>query len=331
MNRKKAIYVLNAHDFDKIYGPEVQARIAELVDIVAPPQTAASVKENPAILNDVDIILSGWGMARIDDDFVKAAPRLKAIFYGAGSVNEFGRGALDAGYLVTSAYAANAIPVAEYCVANLILGLKRCLVHTRRSHADKKWTRHEPLTGAYRSTVGLISLGMVGRHVLKLLRAYDVDIAVYCITMNDERARELGVRNSTLQEVFEISDAVSIHTARKPETRGMITGEHIASMKQGATLINTSRGAVIREKEMIEVLRKRPDLTAVLDVTDPEPPPPGSPLYEMENVFLTPHIAGSVNGECRRMGQYVVEELCNYLAGKPPMHGVTREILATMA
>ena len=122
-----------------------------------------------------------------------------------------------------------------------------------------------------------------------------------------------------------------IHTALTPETVGMITGKHIAAMKEGATLINTSRGAVIREPEMVEVLRRRPDLTAVLDVTDPEPPAQDSPLYQLENVFLTPHIAGSTGPECGRMGSYAVKELENYLAGKPPIHGVTREMLRTMA
>jgi phosphoglycerate dehydrogenase-like enzyme len=331
MKRKKAIFILGPHGLDEIYGPELQAQIAELVDLVAPPQTAAAVKANPAVLNDVEIILSGWGMAEIDDAFVRAAPRLKAILYGAGSVKDFARRALDAGYLVTSAYAANAIPVAEYCVANLILALKRFLPHTRQSHAEGRSVWREPLTGAFGSTVGLVSLGMVGRHVLHLLRSHDVKIAAHCITLTDESARELGVRRCTLPEVFEIADAISIHTALKPETRGMITGAHIASMKQGATLINSSRGAVIRQNEMIDVLRRRSDLTAVLDVADPEPPGPGSPLYTLDNVFLTPHIAGSLHGECRRLGHYVLQELRNYLEGKPPVYGVTREMLDTMA
>ena len=329
--KRKALYILDQHNLDKIYGPELQARIAGVVDIVAPPQTADSIQADPSVMKDVEIILSGWGMARIDEAFVRAAPRLKAIFYGAGSVKDFAGPALDAGYLVTSAYAANAIPVAEYCVANLILGLKRFLTHTRQARAEGRWIWREPLTGAFDSTVGLVSLGMVGRHVLHLLRSYDVKIAAHCITLTDESAREFGIRRCSLEEVFETSDALSIHTALKPETRGMITGAHIASMKHGATLINAARGAVIRQDEMMDVLRRRPDLTAVLDVTDPEPPRPGSPLYRLDNVFLTPHIAGSLHGECRRLGHYVFQELCNYLEGKPPVYGVTREMLATMA
>jgi phosphoglycerate dehydrogenase-like enzyme len=111
----------------------------------------------------------------------------------------------------------------------------------------------------------------------------------------------------------------------------MITGAHIASMKQGATFINTARGAIVRENEMIEVLKQRPDLQAVLDVTYPEPPAAGSPLYTLPNVILTPHIAGSMDAECRRMGRYMVEELRRYVAGKPLRWEVTREAAANRA
>src|SRR5439155_15284758 len=103
-----------------------------------------------------------------------------------------------------------------------------------------------------------------------------------------------------------------------PETVGMITGALVDSMWPGATLINTARGVIVREAEMVEVLSRRPDLQAVLDVSDPvEPPAADSPLYALENVVLTPHIAGSAGPECRRMGRYMVEELRRYLAGEP--------------
>jgi phosphoglycerate dehydrogenase-like enzyme len=115
------------------------------------------------------------------------------------------------------------------------------------------------------------------------------------------------------------------------ETEGMITGEHLAMMKPNATFINTARGAVVREDEMIEVLQQRPDLFAILDVTYPEPPEPGSPLYTLPNVVLTPHIAGSLDNECRRMGKYAVTELRRYLNGEPPLWGITREQAAKLA
>ena len=102
-------------------------------------------------------------------------------------------------------------------------------------------------------------------------------------------------------------------------------------MKPYSTFINTSRGAVIRENEMIDVLRQRPDLWAVLDVTYPEPPPPDSALYTLPNVLLTPHIAGSVGEECRRQGRTMIEELQRHLAGEPLKWTVTKERAAIVA
>ena len=97
------------------------------------------------------------------------------------------------------------------------------------------------------------------------------------------------------------------------------------------SFINTSRGAVVHETEMIEELTKRPDILAVLDVTHPEPPAEGSPLYTLPNVILTPHMAGSIGPECRRMGRYMVEELQRYCAGQPLRWALTREQAARMA
>jgi phosphoglycerate dehydrogenase-like enzyme len=102
-------------------------------------------------------------------------------------------------------------------------------------------------------------------------------------------------------------------------------------MKPGATFINTARGAVVREQEMIAVLQQRPDLFAVLDVTYPEPPEPDSPLYTLPNVVLTPHIAGAMGVECNRMGRYMVEELKRYLRGDSLEWGITREMARVLA
>jgi phosphoglycerate dehydrogenase-like enzyme len=111
----------------------------------------------------------------------------------------------------------------------------------------------------------------------------------------------------------------------------MILGSHLASMKRNATLINTSRGAVVREAEVVEVLEERHNLWAVLDVTHPEPPEPNSRLYDLPNVVLTLHIAGSQGSECRRMGRLVVDDLRRYVAGEPLEHEITRERAALMA
>jgi phosphoglycerate dehydrogenase-like enzyme len=126
----------------------------------------------------------------------------------------------------------------------------------------------------------------------------------------------------SLEELFESSEVVSLHAPLLSETEGMVLGSHLASMKRNATLINTSRGAIVREAVMVETLEERPDLWAVLDVTHPEPPEPGSRLYDLPNVVLRPHIAGSLGSECRRMGRLVVDELRRYVAGESLEHEI---------
>jgi phosphoglycerate dehydrogenase-like enzyme len=111
----------------------------------------------------------------------------------------------------------------------------------------------------------------------------------------------------------------------------MITGDLLDRIPPGGTFINTARGAVVNEPEMIRVLQKRADLTAVLDVTYPEPPEPDSPLYDLPNVFLTPHIAGSINGECGRMGEYAVDECRRWIAGEPLKYQVSKAAFEKMA
>ena len=328
----KGLYVLGAESYEKIYGPAEREDIARLVDIYAPPQTRQSVAENPEILRDAELIFSGWGAPVMDEQFLAAAPQLKAVFYGAGSIRYFVTDAFwERGVVVTSAYAANAIPVAEYTLATILFSLKRGWHYVVTGKREGRRVPRVPMPGAYGSTVGIISLGMIGRRVCELLRPFDLRVLVYSGHPNPQTARELNIEYCPLDDIFRRCDVVSLHTPWLKETEGMITGAHIASMKPGATFINTARGAVVREGEMIEVLQRRPDLCAVLDVTYPEPPAPGSPLYTLPNVVLTPHIAGSLDGECRRMGRYMVDELQRYLTGQPLRWRITREQAASLA
>jgi phosphoglycerate dehydrogenase-like enzyme len=234
--------------------------------------------------------------------------------------------AFERGIVVTSAAAMNGIPVAEYTIASIIFALKQAFRFAREIKADGAYPhgKHH-VAGAYGSTVGLVSLGAIGRAVCERLKILDVSIIAHDPFVSPEEASALGIELVSLDTVFERADVVSLHIPWLPETERMIRGAHIAAMKEGASFINTARGAVIAEDEMIAVLSARQDLTAVLDVTFPEPPPPGSPLYTLPNVFLTPHIAGSLDGECRRMGHEMVEEMGRWLRGEPLLWQVRPE------
>ena len=331
--KPSALYVLSAASFPVIYGAPEQADLATLANFTAPPQTPESVAADPAMLADVEVIFSGWGAPKLNEAFLAAAPKLKAFFYGAGSVRGFVTDAFwDRNILLSSAYGANAVPVAEYTLSQVLFSLKhgwRHSLHARDHHARGPAI---PMTGNYGATVGLISLGMIGRLTLKLLRQFELKLIAYDPYVTPAEAAELGVELCGLDEVFKRAEVVSLHTPRLKETERMITGAHFASMRENATFINTARGAVVCEDEMIEVLERRTDLMAILDVTYPhEPPLPESKLWRLRNVVLTPHIAGSTGEECRRMGRYMVNEFRRYLAGEELEWRITREKAAILA
>jgi phosphoglycerate dehydrogenase-like enzyme len=189
-----------------------------------------------------------------------------------------------------------------------------------------------PVAGAYGSTVGLVSLGAIGRRVARLLAEnHEVRLLVHDPHLPDGEASAHHAEPASLPDVFSRSDVVSIHTPWLPETEKMVGADLVLSMKPGATLLNTSRGAVIDEDGLCEALRLRPDITAILDVTHPEPPAPDSALRSLPNVFLTPHIAGSTGPEVARMGRWMLEEARRHLAGEPLRHRIDPDRLALMA
>jgi len=328
MRRQCGLYILDPNSFGLIYGPDEQRHIADLVDIIAPPQSARDALARPELLAEADVIFSGWKGPMLDDAFFATAPKLKAIFYGAGAMGYILTPAVwERGILLTSAQEANAVPVAEYTLATILFSLKHGWQLARVTKAGRCHPDRNHVPGCYGSTVGLISLGAIARKLLELLRPFDFNVLVSDPFLAEHDAAALNVGLVSLEAVFERSDVVSLHTPLLPETRGMITGEHIASMKHGATFINTARGELVREGEMLEVLSRRSDLQAVLDVTIKEPPEAGSPFYTLDNVVLTPHIAGSAGNECRRMGRCMVEELTRYLANQPLKYALKEESL----
>jgi phosphoglycerate dehydrogenase-like enzyme len=200
-------------------------------------------------------------------------------------------------------------------------------VRNVRKERDWMWDVEHIMPGAYMSTVGVVSLGMIGRHLCRLLKAFDINVLAYDPFAGEAEEKEFGVRLTSLEEIFEVSDVVSLHTPWLPVTENMITGDLIRSMKKNAALVNTARGAIINQPEMIKVLRdERPDLTAVLDVTHPEPPSADCELFDLDNVVLTPHIGGAMHTECYRMARFMVEEIDRYIAGEPLKWEITRDM-----
>ena len=331
-NKPKSVFILSEGFFSDIYSPACIEEIHALTEVVPMNLHADDWHEHREILKDVEYVFSGWGMAKMDADFLSAAPKLKHVFYAAGSVRGFYlEAARKSSVRISSAWRANAVPVAEFAHAAIILALKKFWRFNRTITAARKWEREISPPGAFGTTVGLISLGAIGRMVAQRLQAHDLEVVAYDPYVSDEAAAELGVRLVDLETLFKTSDVVSLHAPDLPVTQGMLTGAHFRSMQANASFINTARGQIINEPEMIEALKVRTDLDAILDVTATEPINADSPLWDLPNVVLTPHIAGSMKHECRRMGAYMLEEFKRYLSGETLQHEVTDKIFATMA
>jgi len=329
--KPRALILLDEHSWDDVYGPVERRRAEALTQGPLRFHTRETLCRNPSDLAEAEVLFSGWGMERCDEAFLGRAPNLRAIFYAAGSVRHFVTDALwERGIVVSSSNSVLAATVAEFTLGQILLSLKSMWRHAVEGKAARGPIRH-PIAGIGGSTVGLVSAGAIARRLVALLRPFSVRILVHDPYLSGPEAARLGVEKASLNEVFEESEVVSIHTPWLPETERMIRGHHFERMRTGATFINTARGAIVAEDEMIAVLSKRRDLYALLDVTWPEPAPQDSRLYDLPNVVLTPHIAGAVDRECRRLGAMAVDECERFLLGRPLQGEIRPEALGMAA
>lgn len=328
----KALIILDPQAYDLIYGAENKTEIAYRVKLLAEPMHRDEALKRPDLLAEADVIFSGWGAPKMDAAFLAAAPNLKAVFYGAGSIRHFTTEEFWARKIaITSAYAMNAVPVAEYTLAAILMSLKNFWKQAYGAKQHGRYVDRAPCAGGYGSKVGLISLGMIGRLVRERLRPFDIDVLAYDPFVTPEQATVLGIEMVSLDDIFRRCDVVSLHTPWLKETEGMIQARHFEMMKPYATFLNTARGAVVCERDLIEVFGRRSDLTAWLDVTYPEPPVADSPLWKMPNVILTPHIAGSQDRECRRMGRLMIDEFDRWNRGENMKWPISKEKAALLA
>ena len=313
-----------------VYPEASRARIGQRANIYPTPVNSENFAAHVAALANLDYIFATWGMPELTAEEIGQLAQLKAVFYGAGTVKYFAEPFLEHGVRVFSAWAANAVPVGEFTAAQIILANKQYFAAHRRMHRRESGYDLQ-FRGNYGGDVALLGAGMVGKEVIRRLAGYRLNILVFDPFLTEAGANELGVTRVSLQDAFANTSIVSNHLANVPETVGLITGDLLRSIPEGGTFINTGRGATVREPEMIEVLTERPDLTALLDVTFPEPPAEGSALYKLDNVWLSPHIAGSLGNEVERLGDYMIEEFERVMAGEAPHYEVRPEQLATMA
>lgn len=335
--KAKAIYIGTAEIINRVYGEDTQEKLAKKLDILPQFYTEEIFRDGTphAELKDVEYAFSTWGMAKLNEDEIRTfLPKLKAVFYAAGTVQYFARPFLKCGVKIFSAWAANAVPVAEYTVAQIILANKGFFKSAPLASSGKReeaCREFEHFSGNYGAKIGIIGAGMIGKLVIKMLKSYNLEVVAFDPFLPDETAAELGVKKVSLEELFSECSVVSNHLANNAQTVGMLNGELFGKMRPYATFLNTGRGAQVIEKDLCSTLRERPDLTAILDVTDPEPPEKDSEFFVLTNCILTPHIAGSSGDEVKRMSAYMLDEFLKFTGGQPTEYEVTEKMLETMA
>ena len=316
---------------DRLFTPAALDRLAEVAcfdrDLVVHELPAPGV--DPATLARTEVLITAWGAPVLDRAALALLPRLRAVVHAAGSVkHHLVPDFWLAGIPASSAADANALPVAEYTLAMILLANKAVLplAAAYREEPSIDVLAGFPDIGNYHKRVGIIGASRIGRRVIELLRPFDLEVAVSDPYLTPGEAERLGVLRLELDELVRTSDVVSVHAPDLPETRHLMDARRLGLMRDGATLINTARGALVDQDALVaEVSTGR--LNAVLDVTVPERLPIDSPLLGLPNVIVTPHMAGSLGTELRRMGDCAVDEVHRLAAGLGLRHPVLAEQL----
>jgi len=335
VNRPRTVLAMAPDRPARLFVDEVRERLCACA--VIDPDLVLVEFGSPAaraVLADAEVLLTGWGCPTVDEVVLAVAPQLRAIVHAAGSVKgHLAPACWDRGIVVSTAADANALPVAEYTLAMILLaGKSTHLIERRYRQQRSAIDLHTdfPEIGNYRYTIGIVGASRIGRRVIDLLRPFDLEVVVSDPYLGQSEACELGVGRADLDDLLRASHIVSLHAPSLPSTRHLIDRRRLGLMRDGATLINTARGALIDQAALTEELVAG-RINAILDVTEPWVLPPESPLYTLPNVVLTPHMAGALGVELRRLGAYAVDELGRYAAGQPFRSPVTRADLDRMA
>ncbi len=321
----------------RVFTPEASARLNTLCTVLDPrPLHGWDTAQAVALLPRAEVLVTGWGAPPLGPEVLDRAKALKLIAQSAGSVKRLltDPSLFARGIAVTTAADANAVPVAEFTLAAVLLANKQVFRFRElyRQDRSRRWTdalAASPI-GNFGRTVGIVGASRIGRLVVERLRNFDLDVLIHDPFLGPDDPVLATARQADLTELLSRSDVVSLHAPLLDDTRGIIGAQELAKMADGATLINTARGALVDQNALIAELATG-RLSAVLDVTFPEVPDTASPLYDLPNVFLTPHAAGAMGLEQGRLGNLVVGEVARHCANTPLRHALTAEVYARSA
>lgn len=314
-----------------IFSERAMKKLESLGEVVTNPGDA-TLENVKATIKDADVAVTSWGNTTLTEEILDCAPNLKLVVHAAGSVKPIVSDAMwKRGIRLTASPKPLGQGVAETTLGFALSASKNFYNLNTDIHTGGYNNGRENVKELYEITVGVISAGWVGRHFIKLLQNFDVEVLLYDPFVTDEKAEAMGARKVELEELLKTSDIVSLHAPSIDATHHMINADTLKLMKKDAVLINTSRGSCIDEKALYEHMAAGNLKYACIDVYDPEPPAVDNPLRTLPNAIMTPHIAGlAMNGRLR-IGMHAAEEIERFVKGERMECEVLESMLATMA
>lgn len=318
----------------EILSRESEELLAAHATIVSDPSGKPTVERLPHLIGEALAVVTGWGTPPISIEVLAASPGLQLVAHTAGSIHKLVPvEVIEHGLRVSHAAAIIADSVAEIVIGQALRFLRNLDSMDAQMKAGGHWLDvRDALPGRLlgAQTIGIIGTGHVGRTVIKRLRAFEPRILAADPFLTEKGADELGVTRASVDEIFETADIVSLHAPALPETEGMVGAPQLRALREGGLLINMSRGALVKEDDLIRELETG-RISAILDVFAVEPLPLDSPLRRLTNVYLSPHSAGHTVDTHKRQGHAMVEEVIRFLNGEDLRYVIPASALATMA
>ncbi len=250
---------------------------------------------------------------KVTAEIIDAAVNLKVIGRaGSGLDNVDKAAASKKGIVVMNTPGGNTITTAEHSVA-MLFSVARLIPQATASMKAGKWEKKKFMgVELFNKTLGILGLGNIGSQVAKRAHGLERNVTAYDPYLSEEKAKTLGIRKVSLDELFTLSDFITVHTPLTPETKGVVNAETIAKMKDGVRIINCARGGIINEQDLFEALKSGKVAGVALDVFEKEPPT-DNPLLTLDSVICTPHLGASTEEAQENVALAVAEQIVDYL------------------
>lgn len=315
--------------FDTFFTPRVIKELESLGEVryTDKPLEGEELKK---ALKDIDVVIASWGTVSYTKEVLDAAPNLKMIAYTAGSIvpvlskedNELERRGIK--LLSGNRFFAESVAAGTICY---MLVAQRRLIDKINQVKELGWcTSFGYNAGLRKKKIGLIGFGMIAKEVVRKLQVFDVDeILVNCeYQISEADLRKYNVRQCGMEELFKSSDIISIHAGMSDENYHIVNKDLLESMKEDALIVNTARGPIINEEDLIEVLKNK-RIRAILDVYEIEPLPKDSELRKLDNVILVPHQGGPTLDVREMISLDLIDDIKRFINGEELVNEISYE------